>query len=81
MKRTSGFTLIELTVVTAVVLVLAAILLPALVRVNDANPRASHVNGFQQLSRMMRVYPVQLPQPVVPESAALEAATLEVAAD
>ena len=54
MKR--GFTLIELLVVTAIIAILAALLLPVLSRAKAAARKTSCINNARQINLAMRMY-------------------------
>jgi len=56
MKRVQGFTLVELLVVTAVIGVLAAILMPTLARAREATHRTSCANNLKQWGLIMKLY-------------------------
>ena len=55
-KRRTGFTLLELTAVIAVIGVLAAILLPALARAREAARRGSCMSNLTELNMALQMY-------------------------
>ncbi len=56
MKRRCGFTLMELTILIALIGTLAAILLPALARAREAARRASCLSNLVQLNMALQMY-------------------------
>ena len=56
LKRRDGFTLLELTIVMAVIGVAAAMLLPALARTREAGRRASCLSNLVQLNMALQMY-------------------------
>ncbi|HPO14128.1 MAG TPA: type II secretion system protein [Candidatus Hydrogenedentes bacterium] len=55
-RRRSGFTLLELLIVIAVIGILAAILLPALARAREASRRCSCMSNLSQLGMALQMY-------------------------
>ncbi|MFH1061480.1 MAG: type II secretion system protein [Candidatus Omnitrophota bacterium] len=56
LKRTKGFTLVELLVVMAVIVMLAGLLLPALGRAREQGRRTSCMNNLKQIGLGIAMY-------------------------
>lgn len=74
--RKKGFTLIELLVVIAIIAILAAILLPALSRAQEAARRATCANNLKQWGTVFKMYAIeargQFPPPALNSSRQLD---------
>ena len=70
-----GFTLVELLVVIAIIAILAAMLLPALVRAKDKSQAALCLNNLKQLSACLHLYTGDNADCLVPNNSVIDAVT------